>query len=163
MSKLRERLFLIVGMLAVVLGTAAAPAAAATPAPASAEATSAVWPKITVKEVAAGSITPASACSIVKYGYRGTVMCEAIGLEIEWSAGRFEYFDISTNRSIWHVWPNSGGWKVMPGNGSADHIFDAYWAGTSRVVCVSNNSNGSVWCSTDPPTSASWGSWWRKY
>jgi hypothetical protein len=154
MSRLRKQLLVLIGMLTVVFGATTIPATAA---PAETET---AWPKITVKETAT-SKAPATACSITKYGYRGTVMCEAIGMEIEWSPGRLEYFDISTNRTIWHVWPNSGGWKVMPGNGHADHIYDAYWSGAARVVCVYVNSNSSVWCSTDPAGSASWGSWWR--
>jgi hypothetical protein len=163
MIRLRKHLLVLVGMLAVV-GAATAPAAAA-PAPAAAtkatEAPSTAWPKVTRTTIgsAAGTRSVAAACPVTVYGYRGTLLCGATALEIEWSPGRLEFFGIATDRSIWHVWPNSRGWKVMPGNGHADDMYDGWWEGSARRVFVHVNSNDSYWYSDD--AGPGWNGWHR--
>jgi hypothetical protein len=165
MSRLRKHLLVLVGMFAVVVGTATAPASAAPSAPAApasaTESTSAAWPKVTRTTIgsATGTMSVAAACPVTVYGYRGTLLCGATAMEIEWSPGRLEFFGIATDRSIWHVWPNGGGWKVMPGNGHADDIYDGWWEGSARRIFVHVNSNDSYWYSDD--AGPGWNGWHR--
>lgn len=112
----------------------------------------------TVATQKAGAL--AAGCTVYAYGYRGTAKCDSDVLVVTWSSGRYETFVIAPDRTIWHAWPGAGGWHVMPGNGRADDTYSAWWSGANRVVSVWVNGVGR-YCSTDPSTSASWGSWYR--
>jgi len=98
-----------------------------------------------------------------RYGYKGTFRDGTKILDVNWfNSGRWESFGIAPDRTIWHAWPDSGGWRQMPGNGRADHVTAAYWNTTTgiRIVEVYVSSNGSYWCNTDPGNGR-WGGWWN--
>lgn len=70
-------------------------------------------------------MTPVPASGIVScYGYYGTFKAGTEVMVVNWDTVADECFGIATDRTIWHAWPNSGGWKPMPGNGHADFIDD---------------------------------------
>jgi hypothetical protein len=163
MSILRKHLLVLVAMMAVGVGAAVAPATAAPAAPTAPARTEATagWPKVTrttVGGASVGTMSTAAACPITMYGYRGTLLCGAVAMEVEWSPGRFEFFGIATDRTIWHVWP-ANGWRAMPGNGHADDIYDAWWEGATRRVYVHVDSNDSYWYASDP--GSGWNGWTR--
>lgn len=56
------------------------------------------------------------------YGYYGTFRGGTFILVVNWVHSSDECFGISTDRTIWHAWPGSGGWKKMAGNGLADDV-----------------------------------------
>ncbi len=68
-----------------------------------------------------------------------------------------ECFAIAPDRTIWHAWPRSGAWRVMPNNGVADDTSGA-WTDSAgrRVVSVWVNGYGR-YCSW--LTSSGWQGW----
>ena len=87
---------------------------------------------ITVLQAENLSVGPApKAC----YGYGGLFLYNGADiLNPSWNGG--ECFGIAPDRTIWHAWPGSGGWQLMPGDGRGDNTFS--WqvpaAGKRRVV-----------------------------
>lgn len=68
-------------------------------------------------------MTPVPASGRVScYGYYGTFKAGTEVMVVNWDTVADECFGIATDRTIWHVWPNSGGWRPMPGGGHADYI-----------------------------------------
>jgi hypothetical protein len=107
--------------------------------------------------------TTAAGCPVVRYGYSGEASCSSYILDVNWNpsgTARLETFLISPTRRIYHAWPGSGGWQLMPGNGRADDTGSAYWSGGDRVVSVYVNGTG-YFCTTDPAGSAGWNGWRR--
>jgi hypothetical protein len=52
-----------------------------------------------------------------------------------------ENFVVAPDRTIWHVWPGSGGWKEMPNHGLADNTWNCYVNGNGQhqvEVCLSD-------------------------
>jgi len=43
-----------------------------------------------------------------------------------------EVFVVSFDRTIWHAWPGSGKWHVMPGKGLADNMWNCYYNGDGQ-------------------------------
>lgn len=81
------------------------------------------------------------------FGYYGTFLGGSHVMVVDWTTASDECFGIATDRTIWHTWPASGGWKRMGGNGHADEvagIVDEDPAGT-RGVIVHANSNDTDW------------------
>ncbi|MGW6930977.1 hypothetical protein ACWGE0_13005 [Lentzea sp. NPDC054927] len=149
---MRNRVLLFAAAVLATLGLAAVPSAGADPTATA----SATRQQVTGQDAQAG-------CSVSRYGYGGTAMCGTHILDVNWNPGgtaRLESFVISTNRTIWHAWPGSGGWKVMPGNGHADDTDDAWWSGGNRIFSVWVTGSG-YWCTTDPAGTASWNGWRR--
>jgi hypothetical protein len=70
-----------------------------------------------------------------------------------------ECFGIAPNRTIWHAWAGSGGWKEMPNNGRADYMHSAYTTGGRAGVRVWVNGIG-LYCSTRN-AGPGWGAWHR--
>jgi hypothetical protein len=54
------------------------------------------------------------------FGYTGTFKDGSEVMIVGWSTTQAECFGVAPDRTVWHVWPASGGWKLMPGNGRAD-------------------------------------------
>ncbi|MBB5955889.1 hypothetical protein FHS29_002470 [Saccharothrix tamanrassetensis] len=98
------------------------------------------------------------------YGYTGTFRDATTIWEVNWFlSGRLEAFGIAPDRTIWHAWPGSGGWKQMPHNGRADLISNVHWdqsTGMRLVEVYVASGGGSFWCSIDPGN-GNWGSWQR--
>jgi hypothetical protein len=103
-----------------------------------------------------------AACAITRYGYAGQAMCGTFVIDVDWNGqGWLETFIIAPNRTIWHVWPGSGGWFVMPGGGLADDMYDVYrYTNGDRLVEVWVNGVGRF-CTKDPAGSAGWNGWRR--
>jgi hypothetical protein len=98
-------------MLAVVVGAAAAPAAAA-PAALPRPSRRRPWSNEGHQDhhrFGAGRQFRGCGLSGHRYGYRGTLLCGADALEVEWSPSRVEFFGIATDRTIWHVWRTAAG------------------------------------------------------
>ncbi len=96
------------------------------------------------------------------FGYTGTFRdgTEVLGFNYDLTGPIEECFGIAPDRTIWHAWPNSGGWKQMPNNGRADHVIDWYKEGDGRVgVIVYVNSVG-YYCSLRNH-GPGWGGWFR--
>jgi hypothetical protein len=97
------------------------------------------------------------------YNYIGTFKLGTYVVVVDWQASTSdECFGIAPDRTIWHAWPGSGGWKPMPGSGHADYI-STIWdnAAGDRQVGVLVTSNSSLWCQ-DYSRSGGWaGSWYR--
>ncbi|MEU6389477.1 hypothetical protein [Streptomyces sp. NPDC046939] len=118
--------------LASVMG-AALPAAAATPTAAHQE-----------------TVLSAASCkkSIKAWGFQGYYKCGTQVSKVDWNRdGRTdEVFVIAPNRTIWHVWKNAGGWKVMPGNGRADDMMGPNSTGDPRrCILVYVNRGYHYW------------------
>ncbi|UOZ04941.1 hypothetical protein [Amycolatopsis sp. WQ 127309] len=81
------------------------------------------------------------------YGYYGTFKAGTYVMVVDWIHTSDECFGISTDRTIWHAWPNSGGWKKMGGNGLADTIAYAEDEGTngSKGVVVRVAASNKYW------------------
>lgn len=93
-------------------------------------------------------------CRIEAYTYAGRYMCGTrIGI-CPWE----EVFVIAPNRTIWHVWPGSGGWKQMPNNGLADNMWKCYYNGNGQRQVEVNHRNGHVYYSY---YSGGWRGWYR--
>jgi hypothetical protein len=86
-------------------------------------------------------------CSVTSsFGFAGCGRRGSIGWTKDWTGhGAFEDFVIAPNRTIWHAWGNSGGWKVMPNNGLADDVWNVRLIDGRHAVEVRVASNGSVW------------------
>lgn len=97
------------------------------------------------------------------YGYYGTFKAGTYVMVVDWVTSSDECFGIATDRTIWHTWPGSGGWKRMPGNGHADFINSDIWEWTDgvRTVSVFVVSNGSYWCQNYYPVDGWEGFWYR--
>ncbi|MEI5103743.1 hypothetical protein RB200_41280 [Streptomyces sp. PmtG] len=89
--------------------------------------------------VPAGS-AHADSCTITRFGHKGKYLCGTNyrAGAADWNHDRKvdEYFVIAPNRTIWHIWANSGGWKEMPNRGRADDIEGWVKDGTTRIVYV---------------------------
>jgi hypothetical protein len=95
------------------------------------------------------------------FGYWGTFKDGSRVVWKTWSDGTEECFGIAPDRTIWHAWPNSGGWREMPGNGRADEVYEVHqYASGDRVVEVFVDSSSTFWCNRNPVGSASWGRWY---
>lgn len=96
------------------------------------------------------------------FGYTGTFKDASVVIEAnyDYTGATEECFGIAPNRTIWHAWPNSGGWKQMPNNGRADNMAGWYKNGDGRVgVIVYVNSVGD-YCSLRNQ-GPGWGGWFR--
>lgn len=62
------------------------------------------------------------------YGYVGCAKSDTSAQGCPWE----EWFVIAPDRTIWHAWPNSGGWKQMPNNGRADDTWNCYTNGNGQ-------------------------------
>jgi hypothetical protein len=97
------------------------------------------------------------------YGYYGTFKAGTDVMVVDWETSSDECFGIATDRTIWHVWPKSGGWKPMPGNGHADYVYPEVVerSDKARAVMVSIPSAPRWrWCQ-DYFVSTDWtGSWY---
>jgi hypothetical protein len=97
------------------------------------------------------------------YGYYGTFKTGTDVMVVDWETSSDECFGISTDRTIWHAWPNSGGWKRMPGNGHADYIYPLVveTSTKARVVMVSIPSAPRWrWCQNYTPSTNWTGDWY---
>jgi hypothetical protein len=112
-------------------------------------------------------VTPVPANGRVScYGYYGTFKAGTDVIVVDWATASDECFGIATDRTIWHAWPNSGGWKPLPGNGHADHVyrFVEYVNPSSpvyryRAVFVHADSNNTDWYQWYYPNSGWTGGW----
>jgi hypothetical protein len=99
--------------------------------------------------LSAGSAS-ANSCSVTSpWGHRGKYMCgtDLYAGKADWDHdGRVdEMFVIAPNRTIWHDWKNSGGWKVTPGNGRADNVDGTRADAYQRCVWVYVRSGQTHW------------------
>ncbi|WIX97863.1 hypothetical protein QRX60_27675 [Amycolatopsis mongoliensis] len=95
------------------------------------------------------------------YGYYGTFKEGSYVMVVDWIHTSDECFGISTDRTIWHAWPNSGGWKKMGGNGLADDIAYAVDEGAngSKGVVVWVSSSNKYWVQRYAPPLGWTGEW----
>jgi hypothetical protein len=100
------------------------------------------------------------------FGYTGTFKTGSTVMLVDWEdagTGTDECFGIAPNRTIWHAWPGSGGWKQMPNNGRADDTWAPYYSSDGRRgVSVYVSGSSSRWCSTRN-FGPGWGAWFRCY
>jgi hypothetical protein len=158
---MKKRMLLLFGAAMTVMSITgqSAAAAAATPAPATPVVTRV---KVSTPSAAsAPSAAPAASCPVVRYGYTGNAMCYTWAMDVDWNGDgrRLETFVVAPNRTVWHAWPGSGGWRVMPGNKTADDMENAWWSGTTRNIAVWVNHPTVYWCISDP--GSGWTGVWR--
>ena len=79
---------------------------------------------------------------------------------ISWSNGTEECFGIAPSGTIWHSWPNSGGWKEMPNNGRGVYVYAGYDYGYGKAIEVISSS-GAFWCSFLDYETNTWGRWYE--
>ncbi|MEV6587740.1 hypothetical protein [Streptomyces acidicola] len=80
---------------------------------------------------------------------------------IYWSNGTEECFGIAPSGTIWHSWPNSGGWKEMPHNGRGVYVYAGYdYPGYGKAIEVMS-STGKFWCSFLDYETNTWGGWYE--
>jgi hypothetical protein len=110
-------------------------------------ATAATAPASTNGTVTRTTLVPADG-RVSCYGYYGTFKPATYVIVIDWVTASDECFGITADRRIWHTWPGSGGWKVMPGNGHADLVNTAIveLGDGTRGVSVFATTNGTTWC-----------------
>lgn len=84
---------------------------------------------------------------------------------------RPEVFAVALSRTVWHIWPGSGGWQLVPGNKSADDIINGtradgkrawWWSGTgaaTRNLSIWMNDRSGFWCTSD--YGHGWSGVWR--
>ncbi|GAB1645224.1 hypothetical protein [Krasilnikovia sp. MM14-A1259] len=94
------------------------------------------------------------------FGYVGTFKGGSSIRSADWNKdGRTdECFGIAPGRTIWHAWPNSGGWKQMPNNGRADEVVTSFKnsRGQHEVTVRVFDADGHEYCST---LTSSWQPW----
>ena len=77
---------------------------------------------------------------------------------------------VRVDRTVWHSWPGSNGWALMPGNKTADDINNypvngqsaTWWSGSTlsvRNLSVWVTGGTGYWCTSDPGTG--WTGHWR--
>ena len=145
-------------MLLALLGTlfSTAPAVAAPARTAASDGTYGTTGTIT-------RMTPVPANGRVScWGYYGTFKTGTYVMVVDWVTSSDECFGIAPDRTIWHAWPNSGGWKVMPGGGHADLINAEILERSDgiREVSVFATTNGTYWCQTYFPVTGWTGDWY---
>jgi hypothetical protein len=98
------------------------------------------------------------------FGYTGNFMPGSTVLRVDWEDANTapdECFGVAPNRTIWHAWPGSGGWKEMPNNGRADDTWLPYYSNDGRRgISVYVASANGTWCSTRNH-GPGWGAWFR--
>jgi hypothetical protein len=99
------------------------------------------------------------------FGYYGTFKVGTDVIVVDWDHTSDECFGIATDRTVWHTWPNSGGWTPMAGGAHADGIYsvgpeDSYG---NKSVSVFVNSNSSVWAQDYDYIDGWKGSWYRRF
>ena len=97
------------------------------------------------------------------YGYTGTFRAGTNVVVVNWLSTSDECFGIATDRTIWHAWPDSGGWHKMPGGGYADSIaYSVFLEEPStgqREVVVWTRSSDKFWCQ-DFRRPGGWDAFW---
>ncbi|MGB8944246.1 MAG: hypothetical protein WCD21_29050 [Streptomyces sp.] len=137
------------------LSGAFVPSASAAPAPA--PAASADPTATVVRAATADASAQACAHPIQRWGHWGCMKGSNTGLDVDWdgNGSRDETFVIGTNRGIYHIWANAGGWKEMPGGGRADQIWGVgkgpgyrcvgVWAGNTVYANVFHDGKWHNW------------------
>jgi hypothetical protein len=99
------------------------------------------------------------------YGYYGTFLVGSDVMVVNWVHTSDECFGIATDRTIWHTWPNSGGWKKMGGNGLADDVVGVQneTANGSKGVMVWVAASNRYWIQNYAPPLGWTGEWTRFY
>ncbi|MEU7577609.1 hypothetical protein AB0B50_08400 [Streptomyces sp. NPDC041068] len=106
--------------------------------------------------VKAGGPAVAAACSVKRWNHTGKYKCGTRVMDAHWdsSAGYDETFVIAPDRTIWHIWARSGGWKQMPNGGRADNMagYDtsngrtvAVWVGSVKWCTNYKNNKWNAW------------------
>jgi hypothetical protein len=95
------------------------------------------------------------------FGHLGTFKDGSRVLIVDWDGNGTgdECFAIAPNRTIWHAWPASGGWREMPNGGRADDTSLAFVRAGLRTIQVWVASPASFYCSS--LGSAGWQAWVR--
>ncbi|MCC8245491.1 hypothetical protein [Saccharothrix luteola] len=115
------------------------------------------------------AVTPVPANGRVScYGYYGTFLVGSDVIVVDWvTSNNNECFGIATDRTIWHAWQGSGGWKRLPGNGHADdtwgieEVFSSDPADTRRTIkVVIYGAARPYWCQTYTPATDWTGIWY---
>jgi hypothetical protein len=158
-------------MVRLVAAVALAGAMLATGSPAHAGVTADPAPAVAVKAPHFTKVPVSGGVGALSYdascfGYTGTFKDGSYILYVDWEdAGTStdECFGIAPGRTIWHAWPGSGGWKVMPNNGRADDTWVPYYSADGRRgVSVYVAASNGTWCSTRN-AGPGWGAWFRCY
>lgn len=153
--------------VALVMAVTPAPQAAANPAGET---------QVDVKRASAAPAQPIGATGIIAvtpvpangrvscYGYYGTFLVGSDVIVVDWyTTNNNECFGIATDRTIWHAWQGSGGWKPLPGNGHADDTWGTYenldtHQRTIKVVIY--GAPQPYWCQDYTPSTNWDGDWY---
>jgi hypothetical protein len=144
-------------LLAGALVGIASPASAAAPDPSVTIGTATAQPAVR-------AVKPATAAA-ANFTYKcftstGNFKSGSTILWVDWTNNGSwdECFGIVPNRTIYHEWPNSGGWKVMPNGGLADDTDIAFRNSAGQHVVAVWVNNVGDYCST---LTTGWQRWVR--
>ncbi|WP_069884912.1 hypothetical protein [Streptomyces luteocolor] len=104
----------------------------------------------------AGGVAAAAGCPVTRFGHAGRYKCHTRVMDAYWDSrpGYDETFVIAPDRTIWHIWGRSGGWKRMPNGGKADNMagYDtangrtvAVWVGSTKWCTNYKNNKWNAW------------------
>ena len=89
--------------------------------------------------VATSTGAVAKTCEKERFGYTGQIKCGSHVKDCPWD----EAFAIAPSGTVWHAWPNSGGWQHMPNGGTAADTHACYLNGNHyrqvEVVTAAGN------------------------
>ena len=98
------------------------------------------------------------------YGYYGTFLANSRVMVVDWAHTSDECFGIATDRTIWHAWVGSGGWKRLPGTFHADDmagVRDESADGTKGVIVREDTIYHHTYYQLYTP-SAGWSGVWHE-
>ena len=93
------------------------------------------------------------------FGKEGTFLKDSKVIAVQWYGGATnECFGIGPDRTIWHIWEDSGEWRRMPNGGRADDTIRAFSSSNPHTryiqVCVLGSG---TWESQN--VNNTWSSW----
>ncbi|MFF3375898.1 hypothetical protein ACFYXF_23465 [Streptomyces sp. NPDC002680] len=104
------------------------------------------------------SSSPAAAAAVSCFGYSGTA--NSYGRTyIDWPHGPEECFAVAPSGTVWHTWVGAGGWKQMPGGGTASH-FVGFWDDWNGKTVKVVTDAGNNYCNYDDYATNVWTGWW---
>ncbi|MGY1498645.1 hypothetical protein ACW4TU_18940 [Streptomyces sp. QTS52] len=109
--------------------------------------------------VGVSSSPAAAAVTVSCFGYTGTA--NDYGLTpVDWSWGPDECFAVAPSGTVWHTWAGAGGWKEMPGGGTALHFTAFFEDSVGKAVKVVTSA-GNYYCNYDDYATNTWGGWYK--
>lgn len=102
----------------------------------------------------------ASSCEVWRFNYQGYMKCHTHVCDLKIGSTVVESWVVADNRTIWHAWQNSNGWREMPNSGRAtDTVVCRVKDNGHRTIVVCVAAFDPVWYSERDNA----GTWWGWY